>query len=529
MLRLFKKNHTKISPNLVHERFELVSGKAGILKNPIIHHSYRSLSQIFAKFTNYGRREAERKYRKNEPTSLKKIVLYPLHMFWARFIKDKGYRDGFFRMPVDLGYAYMEWLTYMLLLRKKIQKGTFLFNFISMNVSSFGIRILTFILFVFLVRFLSPKDYGIYTLVWAQITILSPLMDFGTTSYSIVHVAPRQNTTLQSVFSLRFYLYLAGYVLTLGMGTVLFVNQTETFIYLLLTSVVIFSNMSSGSYFIWTAVKQEAYKSSYISLIMNGVLTMGLIISLLFHPSLRSIFIIIFFVYLSYFLMMLFILNKESGYLSLKIRLKEWSAIIKKSYAFVLIAFFAGLYFKIDVFLLRFLKGNTDVGIYSAGYKFFDGLLFLILSYNVSATPVLSQLKRTNIPQFLRKIRRDLELLAILGFGVAFATWIFSPFVLKYVLVKGYIPSIEVVRIVIFALPFLLINAVFANVIYIYDKASYVIVLYGVQTLITIGLNLTFIPRYSFFASSYITVVLEIVNMCVLYGIASKLMRQKTV
>jgi hypothetical protein len=37
-------------------------------------------------------------------------------MFWARFIKDKGYKDGFFRIPLDLGFAYMEFLTYVLML-----------------------------------------------------------------------------------------------------------------------------------------------------------------------------------------------------------------------------------------------------------------------------------------------------------------------------------------------------------------------------------------------------------------------------
>lgn len=527
MLRLFKKTHGNITPSLIHERFELVSGTPGVLKNPIIHNSYRSLPQIFAKFTNYGRREAQRKYRENEDISIKKIILYPVHMFWARFIKDKGYRDGFFRIPVDLGYAYMEWLTYVLLFKKKVKKGTFLFNFFSLNISSFGIRILTFILFIYLVKFLSPKDYGIYNLVWAQITILSPLMDFGTTSYSVVHVTHKEKGILQSIFSLRLYLYLIGYLLTFIMGVVLFFNQTQTFIYLILTSVVIASNMSSGSYFIWTAVKQKAYVSSYISLIMNGILTGALVVSLIIHPSLNTVFSIIFFVYLSYFILMILILNKESGFLSIKLRIKEWIAIMKKSYVFVLISFFAALYFKIDVFLLRFLKGNTEVGIYSAGYKFFEALLFIILSYNISATPILAQLKKTDYHRFLKRVKRDVGFLAILGLGVAGATWAFSPLLLKYVLTNGYVPSIDIVRIVIFALPFLLINAVFSNVIYIYDKAFYIIVLYISQTFITIGLNLLFIPRYSYFASSYITVFSEILNMCVLYAIVTKLMKRK--
>lgn len=116
MLRLFRKDSVTIEPALVHESFKLKKGKAGELKNKIIHYSYRSLFQIFTKFTEYAIREAKQKAIKGEKTSLQKIFLYPLHMFWARFIKDKGYKDGMFRIPLDLGFTYMEWLTYMLLL-----------------------------------------------------------------------------------------------------------------------------------------------------------------------------------------------------------------------------------------------------------------------------------------------------------------------------------------------------------------------------------------------------------------------------
>ena len=110
-LILFKKNKVKIKAALVHEKFEVI-GRIGYLKNKIYHYSYRSLWQMFRKFSDYAIREAKQKSKNGEKSSLKKIFLYPSHMFWARFIKDKGYKDGLFRIPLDLGFAYMEFLTY---------------------------------------------------------------------------------------------------------------------------------------------------------------------------------------------------------------------------------------------------------------------------------------------------------------------------------------------------------------------------------------------------------------------------------
>ncbi|OGK25250.1 hypothetical protein A3F58_01790 [Candidatus Roizmanbacteria bacterium RIFCSPHIGHO2_12_FULL_37_9b] len=115
-LWLFRKDAISISPALVHERFELKKGRIGVLKNKIYHYSYRSLWQTFRKFTDYAIREAKQRVKKGEKTGWKKIILYPPHMFWARFIKDKGYKDGLFRLPLDIGFAYMEFLAYFFML-----------------------------------------------------------------------------------------------------------------------------------------------------------------------------------------------------------------------------------------------------------------------------------------------------------------------------------------------------------------------------------------------------------------------------
>jgi len=122
MIRLLKKSDTLIKPSLVHEEIYSKTKKTGVLNGKIFHYSYRSINQLYSKFTDYAFRDAKQKAQNKEKTSLKKIFLYPLHMFWSRFIKDKGYKDGLFRIPLDLGFAYMEFLTYISLPFYKIKK-----------------------------------------------------------------------------------------------------------------------------------------------------------------------------------------------------------------------------------------------------------------------------------------------------------------------------------------------------------------------------------------------------------------------
>ncbi len=117
-LRLFRRDAVKVDLQPIHATFQLIRGTSGVTTGTLYHYSYRSLTQLFRKFTQYSYREAARKHAAGERSGLKHITLYPVHMFYARFIEDKGYNDGLHRIPLDIAFAYMEFLTYWLLLTR---------------------------------------------------------------------------------------------------------------------------------------------------------------------------------------------------------------------------------------------------------------------------------------------------------------------------------------------------------------------------------------------------------------------------
>jgi glycosyltransferase involved in cell wall biosynthesis len=114
-LVLFKKNEGRIVSDLIHERVE-VEGKTATLSHPIIHLSYRSISQMFSKFTVYAKHEAKRKIENGEKSGIMKLLTYPAHMFYSRYVKDKGCKDHPLRILLDVGFAYMEFMTYFFML-----------------------------------------------------------------------------------------------------------------------------------------------------------------------------------------------------------------------------------------------------------------------------------------------------------------------------------------------------------------------------------------------------------------------------
>lgn len=393
----------------------------------------------------------------------------------------------------------------------RIFKSPFLMNFMSLNISSVAIKLLNFIHFIFLIRYLNASEYGIYTLVWAQVMLLSPLVDFGTTSYGIVHLATEKKTMLKSLLDLRLVLSVLIFSLTVILSVLFFRTNTKIYLYILITSTVIFTNTFSGSYFILNALRNKLYKSSRNSIIFNVVIITLSITSLVIWKRLLIIFLITFIGYNLYSLINIILIRRELGSFSFRLSFPDWKNILKQSYIYVLISFFGGLYFKIDVFLLQAIKGIHDVGIYSAGYKFFEALLFLAASYNMTATPTLSRIVKNKYELF-GKLVKDTIFLITLGILVVIFIQLFAPFLLPLIFKTSFIPSIQILQIVIFTLPFILINSLFMNLLYVLQKAKYVIYVFIVQTIINICLNLFLIPKYTYFGSAWVTVISEIIN-----------------
>ncbi len=391
-------------------------------------------------------------------------------------------------------------------------KRGFSFNFLTLNVSSLINKFLNFILFLFLIRSFSTGEYGIYTLVWAHIGLLNPLADMGTTNYAIAYLNQRKEDYFNNLISLRFFLSIAIIIPTLILSS-FFKFSSTAIMYVLLLIPVLLSNSFSGSFLILTSLKNKIYLTSFISLIFNLLLITSLITSILLQKNLTWVFILIFLFYFIYIFLNLYFLEKESNSFKFIFNTLIWQKIIKNSFVFVLISFFAGLYFKGDIFLLNYLKGSKDVGIYSAGYKFFEALMFIPASYNIVVIPIFAKLLKIRKNELIYRVKRDFLFLTVLGLGFAGLLAAFSPFILTFFLKNDYLKSIDVFRIVIFALPPLLITSIFLNALYVMRKAKFVIYIFLLQAIFNLVLNILFIPKYSYLASSYITVYSEILNM----------------
>ncbi|MBI2052041.1 glycosyltransferase [Candidatus Roizmanbacteria bacterium] len=196
-------------------------------------------------------------------------------------------------------------------------------NLIFLNASSLFNKILNFILFIFLVRYLTVQEYGVYTLVWTHVALLAPVLDFGTTVYGLVHLPTQKTKKINSLFSLRFALSIIVFVLTLTLAMV-FRFRGEVFFFVFLTSFTIFSNMMSGSFLLTSSIREKLVAPSLVSIGFNLALISALIGSLVISTKLPGIFYVIFIAYNFYTVVNYFLLKKQAKSLTLTFDFREW-------------------------------------------------------------------------------------------------------------------------------------------------------------------------------------------------------------
>lgn len=122
-LRLFNKNKGTLENLKTHPEV-LVTGQVDKLNNFIYHYSFRSITQVLRKFTYYAQVEAPLLNKKGERATIKKLTMYPAHMFWSIFIEDQGYKDGIWGFGLAACFAYYELARYYYLLKVQLMNRT---------------------------------------------------------------------------------------------------------------------------------------------------------------------------------------------------------------------------------------------------------------------------------------------------------------------------------------------------------------------------------------------------------------------
>lgn len=279
---------------------------------------------------------------------------------------------------------------------KKISRDTFIV--LILNSVNY---LCSFLLAVFIARFLGIESLGEYTFIIALATLLGVVCDFGFSTLLIRKISENRSAAYEFIFKVNIIKTVLAVIL---------------FLFLILFTPLFYKNISYPAFIVGLSLIlpraiQSTYEASLRSFLnqvspavirgVNSILQLtGSLILLINGYGIVSIFILIFFLDLITVLILKISSDKivskiyegivgssRSSYISGSI------AVIKEGYIFFVSNFFMLSIKSFNVILLGYLAGTLSVGIYSAGARFANAIGLISGAIFNSFYPVISNLK----------------------------------------------------------------------------------------------------------------------------------------
>lgn len=380
-------------------------------------------------------------------------------------------------------------------------------------------KVISFFYTIYLARSLGVGDFGLYVVALSYFSLVAAIADFGITRFLIREVAKdtrNAQTLLFNILILRMSLLSAFFGL-FALGISIFdPDKLRASLTLLAFLAVIPQAVSLTFDGVFVAFQKLSY--SALGLVVLSISSAFFGYFFVSHGSgpLGAAFALIIGEIL-YAIVMGVILLKLKVKIFSQVTAKILVEIIKGSLPYGLLGVLGLLYFKVDAILLSYLKGSYETGIYGAGYKFLEAVIFIPSAISTALFPVLAKLHEENILQVKKLYYQSLGIFIGISIVIMMAFLLVLPWFVAIYLPQ-YRASIEVIKILSFSLPFMFAHSPAVLVLLSTDKYLKPIIALSFITLgFNIVANLIIIPKYGFIGSAYVTVFSEILSFVVFY------------
>ncbi len=423
-------------------------------------------------------------------------------------------------------------LLFLSTLYKKIASNT-----IAQIISKALTAIISIFLIGLLTKYLSMEMYGSYNKVFWYLWIFAFLADLWLYTITVREISKRPSKTahiIWNVLSLRLILWILVCIPAMLIAFML-PAYNSALILIALSITCVFTIMSLlNSALLALMQSQLKMEFSLISLVSGKILNLLLVsVSLLYvfdafqsDIAFISIFIAALlwvslntymnYLYAQKIVPIKFLFDREY--------IKE---IFNLSLPYGLALFLSVVYFKVDIILLSLIEpiavSDVSIALYSLPMKIVEVLMVLWGFYLNSVLPWLTNKYEKWDKNWIQKTLW-VSLKVLVSFAaLIYLLWnVFSHQIISIIATPEYLTptlhiynSVQALNISLWVLVFHFVSLVFIYALIAHERQSILLKVNLVVTLINIVWNILLIPIYSFIGAAYITLISQIILMCI--------------
>ncbi|AKB27590.1 Membrane protein involved in the export of O-antigen, teichoic acid lipoteichoic acids [Methanosarcina siciliae T4/M] len=368
-------------------------------------------------------------------------------------------------------------------------------------------NILSLFAMLYIARYLGPGDYGIYSFAFAFIYFFSFIPDMGVHQILVREAAkdPEKagkligNGTIMKFF-LAFVALLLAFIL---INVIDFPSSTKNALYIASLGLLI---SGTGAYGIIYEAKLRMEYSLFFNLLSRICLLTFIFLAAANHSGLNVFVLASVSATLVHNLLMV-LFSKKLVKVSFEIDISLIKQLLKEAIPIAVASIFTVVYFKIDVLMLSFLRGDVEVGFYSAAYRLTDALVFLPAAFTTSTFPLMSKYFKDSFDSFSFAYARTFKYLFAGGLLIAVIVTFASEKIILTFYGPEYQESVVALQILIWATAITFISVLISSTCVSSGNQQIISKTSILAAFLNVVLNLILIPSNGYVGAAIATVL----------------------
>jgi O-antigen/teichoic acid export membrane protein len=175
-------------------------------------------------------------------------------------------------------------------------------------------------------------------------------------------------------------------------------------------------------------------------------------------------------------------------------------------------ALLLNLFFRADVFVIQASKGDSELGVYDAAYKFINMLPLIPAYFTLAVFPLLSRYAVSSAAKLMDSYRLAAKLLFIVAWPITIGTMLLAPDLIRVLAGEAFLPnSANALRILIWFAPISYVNGITQYVLIAVNRQRTITIAFAVGVAFNFCANLLLVPIYGYVAAAAVTVATEAV------------------
>lgn len=371
-------------------------------------------------------------------------------------------------------------------------------NTLYLTMASIGQKVIAFVYFTIIARFIGVESTGAYFISLAIVTVIAVLDDVGLTSIVIREVAKKtSDATLwaRTVIGIKLVTMPLTVAIAFFVPVLLGYSSEITLLIRIAVVVMLADTLSLSFYGILRGLHNLKYESLGIFIGQSITATIGITLIALNIATLPLLIVALAAGSLWNMSFSIYQVVKRLGWSCLRPTYQLGWSPLKIAFAFFLAAVFVKIYSYVDSIILSLQLGEAAVGIYAVAYKLTYAFQFLPLAFVAALYPTMSA-QAHNQHQLKHTLLNAFWYMALLGAPIILGLWSLAPEVIHTFYGNEYAASVLPLQILIFVLVFIFLDFPIGSLLNATGRQTTKTAIMGVAMVINVTANLILIPIF---------------------------------